>query len=85
MFVESLHYTNDAAERLVFVLNMKYFFLKLLKYFRCVKAIKDAIGHFHREDNLQQTLLTQLEERKRVKTSRNGQLTKRKLQNILSP
>ena len=29
MFVESLHYTNDAAERLVFVLNMKYFFLKL--------------------------------------------------------
>ena len=50
---------------------------------RTIKSIKDAIGHFHIEENFQETLLVQSEERKRVKASRNGQLTKQTMENIL--
>ena len=49
---------------------------------RCIKNIKDAIGGFHIEDNLQFTLSLQYEERKKAKVSRNGQLTRAALKNI---
>ena len=50
---------------------------------RAIKSLKDAIGHFHIEENLQETILTRSEERKRVKASKNGLVTKRALHNIL--
>jgi hypothetical protein len=50
---------------------------------RGVKTVKDGVPHYRREEQLQRSLVTVVEERKRAKANKSGSISKSALQNIV--
>ena len=61
----------------------KFFFIKVF-ILRGIKNIKDTVGKTNKEDTLQQSISLMYGERSRARASRNGQLSKMTLRNIIS-
>ena len=50
---------------------------------RAVNLIKEGVLHYNREDQLQRSLVTVVEERKRAKATKSGTILKSSLKNIV--
>ena len=48
-----------------------------------MKTVKDGVPHFRREDQLQQSLVTVVEERKRARGTKSGTILKSVMQHIV--
>ena len=50
---------------------------------RAVKVVKEGVPHFRKEDQLQHSLVTVVEERKRAKGTKTGTILKSVLKHIV--